>query len=63
VTNDDTNDDDGRKKDDLVSLRLIHAVIHLSEIFLLPSSEFRGTTRRLDGPPGSLTADVVRYLR
>ena len=60
--NDDTNDDGGRK-DDLVSLRLTHAVIHLAEIFLLPSSEFRGTTRRLDGPPGSLTADVVRYLR
>ena len=61
------------------SLRLIHAVIHLAEIFLLPPSSSSGfrtpdfgggfrdvaTTggRRLDGPAGSMTADAVRYLR
>ena len=77
ATADDDDDDDD---DDCggESLRLIHAVIHLAEIFLLPLSSFgsRPTDfgggyrdaatdgdRRLDGPAGSMTADAVRYLR
>ncbi|KAL3823897.1 hypothetical protein ACHAXA_005479 [Cyclostephanos tholiformis] len=48
----------------LESLRLIHAITHLAEIFLLPlSSSSSGGGRRLDGPAGSMTADAVRYLR
>ena len=62
-------DDDGEitphHVDNYQSLALIYAMMHLNEIYLLPSKRgSRGhSVDKLEGPPGSLTADTVRYLR
>ena len=61
-------DDDGeitpQHVNNYESLALIYAMMHLNEIYLLPSISSKGvSTEKLDGPAGSLTADTVRYLR
>jgi len=61
-----TTEEEGNNFDLLNS---ILAISYLAEIFLLPvesssiSSYPTNPSGRLDGPPGSLTADTVRYLR
>ena len=67
---DDDNNDDGHYQ----SLAAIYATMHLNEIYLLPATTNHRNARghqqqqhavvdKLEGPPGSLTADTVRYLR
>lgn len=67
--NQDDNEDE-EEANNIELLQLAYAVSHLTEIVLLPplsdSSGYRGNSvgsSRLDGPPGALTADTVRYLR
>jgi hypothetical protein len=54
--------------DNYESLALIYAMMHLSEIYLLPpssssSSSSSSSNDKLSGAAGSLTADTIRYLR
>ena len=70
---DDNSHGEDEQSDNYESLALIYAMMHLNEIFLLPndSPSLQAVRRnrlpsrisKLDGMPGSLTAQTVQYLR
>jgi len=65
---------DGEQPSSLRLLAVSYGILHLAEVCLLPPPDADSDAdsdagadpappRRIDGPPGSLTADLVRYLR